>query len=111
MPFRRPGTGTGRALVGSKRLELAQEAHLGQLGRPRFPCPLIRQQIERIIIERSQLDPKLLAHRGARPADHVIGLVGGGEPIGLLVQGVIGGRPCWQVIAMVDGRLQPGDKG
>src|SRR5208282_3026003 len=87
VPLCRANTGTGRALAGSKRLELAQEAHLGQL------------------------DPKLLAHRGARPADHVIGLVGGGEPIGLLVQDVIGRRPWWQVVAMVDGRLQPGDKG
>jgi hypothetical protein len=52
-------------LVGSKGLQLAQEIHLGQLGRPRFPCSLIRRLIERIVIERSQLDPELLAHRGA----------------------------------------------
>lgn len=81
----RPSTGTGRALVGSKRPQLAQESHLRQLGRPRFPCPLIRWQIDRIVLERNQLDPQLVEHGGARPADHVIGLVGGGEPIGSLV--------------------------
>jgi hypothetical protein len=98
-------------LVGRERLELAQKAHLGQFGRPRFPWPLIRWQIERIIIERSQRDPELLAHRGERPSDHVIGLVSGSEPIGPLVLGVIVGRPRWEVVAVVDGRLQPGDEG
>ena len=87
VPLSRSSIGTG-ALLGSKRLQLAKEARLGPLGRPRLPCPLIRRQIERILLERSHFDPELLAHCRARPAHHMIGLVGGREPIGSLEQGV-----------------------
>ena len=40
VPLRGASVGTRRPFVGSKHLQLAQEAHLGHLWRPRFPCPL-----------------------------------------------------------------------
>ena len=77
-----------------------------QIGRPRFPSAHAFTDRQRIIRKRLERDAEAFSHRLPAPAGDVEGLAGGGEPVGMLMQGVACRRPGRKLVAGIDGRLQ-----
>src|SRR6201993_3667354 len=92
---------------GSLQLVHAGEEQMRrQIGRPRFPSTHAFSDRQRIIRKRLERDAEPFSHRLPAPAGDVEGLAGGGEPVGMLMQGVTRSGPGRQLVTLSDGRLQ-----